>query len=301
MHERTTRILVAITLFCANSCAHESKDLSLIDERRVAGGVLRLHQLEDSVFQIARMLRVFVPDAVDLQQAEDLPVLYLNDGQFLFEADTSFYSGLEWRVDETVSVLIADGRLPPMIVVGIDNGGREGRANEYLPWPDIYLSPPLPDPDGERYPEFLTDEVMPFVEARYPVSRGPAGVAVGGSSYGALAALYAAIRRPGTFGALLLQSGSLYVHDGAIFDEAAAATSFPPRVDLGIGTHEGSSDCEGPGDPDAVADFERLTSLMRAAGSNVRLVVEQCGFHDENAYARRLPGALMHIFPTRSE
>ncbi len=87
-------------------------------------------------------------------------MLYLNDGQNLFDPCTSIFGDAEWRVDETVSALLEQGGIAPLIVVGIDNGGRRLRAKEYLPWKDETLQPPEEDPQGSLYPRFLLDEVV---------------------------------------------------------------------------------------------------------------------------------------------
>ena len=146
----------------------------------------------------ARTLRVLLPPGYDAPENRDrrYPVLYLNDGQNLFDAATSTFTGREWRVDETVRELTAAGRIPPIVVVGIDHAGRRERFHEYFPWVDAFLDPPDPDPHGARYPAFLVDEVIPFVEARYRVDRDPEQRGVGGSSAGGLAAINAVISRP---------------------------------------------------------------------------------------------------------
>lgn len=143
----------------------------------------------------------------------------------------------------------------------------------------------MSNPRGRLYPAFLVKEVMPFIEARYPVRRVPKGVAIGGASYGTLAALYAVIHRPGVFGAMLLQSGSLYVGESAILSEAESVTNWPAQVDLGIGTHEAAFDCDQPGNPAAVRDFERLGDMISKNAGTLHLTVEQCGVRGEKAYA----------------
>ena len=79
------------------------------------------------------------------------PVLYLNDGQNLFEPSTSF-TGVEWGVDETADRLIRDRVVPPMIIVGIDNTGKD-RFREYMPHRS--LQPVMLRVQGQRYPNFL--------------------------------------------------------------------------------------------------------------------------------------------------
>ena len=139
-----------------------------------ATGDLEIVPFESRVFPVARSLRVLLPrgyhDAANRNRR--YPVLYLNDGQDLFDVCTSLFNHEEWRVDETVNDLIATGKLPPLIVVGIDNAGKRLRPKEYLPYVDDTLTPPEPDPQGKLYPRFLFDEVIPFVESHYRVRPG---------------------------------------------------------------------------------------------------------------------------------
>jgi len=121
----------------------------------------------------------------------------MNDGQNLFDAATSTFSSYEWRMDETAAELLRRGTIEPMIVVGVDNAGRRDRPLEYLPYPDEFLRPPVPRPRGLEYPRFLVDEVMPLIRRIYRTKPGPEATGVGGSSYGGVAALVAAMKRPG--------------------------------------------------------------------------------------------------------
>lgn len=229
------------------------------------------------------------------------PVLYLNDGQNLFDTTVSVFNPHEWEVDETVDRLTRAGEIEPIIIVGIDNAGRSGRANEYLPFPDAFLRPPLPNPQGAKYPEFLIDEVIPFVNKRYRTKTGAAYTGLGGSSYGALAALFAVTARPGRFGRLLLESPSFYVNDGEIFKRAPGRRGWPRRIYLGVGTNEGGRpECK-PGDlnQEAVTDVLRLKQLLQTAGldhSRLKVVVEDCAIHSERAWARRFPAALKFLY-----
>src|SRR5579871_5610099 len=111
-------------------------------ERGIAAGVmrgesatgdLRIHEFSSRIFHNTRFLRVWLPPGYDDPQNSErgYPILYLNDGQNLFEAGTSF-NGVEWQVDETADRLIRAGIVAPMIIVGIDNAGRD-RIREYMP------------------------------------------------------------------------------------------------------------------------------------------------------------------------
>ena len=105
--------------------------------------------------------------------------------------------------------LIEAGLIPPLIIVGIDHGELL-RAREYLPVEDD-RNPLARRPLAAKYAAFVTSEFMPFVEREFPVARGASNTAFGGSSYGAVAALFTSMRNPGVFGRLLLESPSLYV------------------------------------------------------------------------------------------
>jgi len=266
-------------------------------------GDLRLHQLKSKVFGNTRVIRVLLPPGYNERgnRKKRYPVLYLNDGQNLFDASTSVFNPLEWQADEALDRLIRAQEMEPLILVGVDNAGRRERANEYLPYPDAYLSPPLPSPEGSRYPDFLIREVMPLTNRQYRTKTGAEHTGLGGSSYGALIALYTVINRPDTFGRLLLESPSLYVSDGQIVKESRNIRRWPRRVYVGVGTNEGGRpDCQ-PGDwnEEAVQDVLKLKQGLEAAGlsaARLEVVVDECAVHNEAAWAKRLPEALKFLY-----
>lgn len=267
-------------------------------------GDLRIDTLESRVFGNRRLVRVLLPPGYDepRNRGRRYPVLYLNDGQNLFDPASAIFGNSEWRVDEVVDSLVRTGALEPLIVVGIDNAGRAGRAHELLPFPDEFLSPPDEAPAGALYPGFLVDEVIPLIEKRYRARRGAAHRALGGSSYGALAALYAAAVRPGVFGRLLLESPSFYVADQRIEQVARRRRWTAARVYLGVGTNETGGECgdTGAANLEAVTGVRRMARLLRSRGLAERhlgVVVERCAGHTESAWAGRLPGALRFLFP----
>ena len=123
--------------------------------------------------------------------AKNYPVLYMQDGQNLFDNATSF-SG-EWQVDETLNTLFANGDYGA-IVVGIDNGGSE-RLNEYSPWVNAQYG----GGDGDDYMAFLANTLKPYIDSNYRTRPEPAMNALIGSSMGALIATYGACEFPDTF------------------------------------------------------------------------------------------------------
>jgi predicted alpha/beta superfamily hydrolase len=259
-----------------------------------ATGDLRLHEFRSRVFRNTRFLRVWLPPGYeDAENADQCyPVLYLNDGQNLFESSTSF-TGVEWQVDETADRLIREGTVPPMIIVGIDNSGKD-RLREYMPHRSLQSM--TLRVHGTRYPTFLFKEVIPFIARKYRVTSDPANTGLGGSSLGALIALYTALVRPGVIGRLLLESPSLWASNRQIIRLSRQIKRWPERIVLATGTAEaGRADR----DQSMVDDVRELGAILRRAGvdhTRLRLVVDDGASHHESAWAHRFPDALTFLF-----
>lgn len=260
----------------------------------LAGGELRLHEFASRIFRNQRFLRVWLPAGYDQPEnaAHRYPVFYLNDGQNLFESSTSF-TGIEWRVGETASRMIEQKLIPPMIFVGIDNA-REERLKEYVPYRSV--NPPVLRPRGDKFPEFLLREAMPFLEKRYRIARGPENTALGGSSLGGLMTLYVVLAMPGVFGYALLESPSLWVANRKILRECRGFRSWPQKVFLGVGTREVGRDDKDLQTVENVRELQRI--LLRSGLDEHRLRVEIAdgATHSEGAWAARFPDALQFFF-----
>src|SRR5215471_16704819 len=262
-----------------------------------AAGDLRLHKFRSRVFRNSRFLRVWLPPGYDDAEnaSRRYPVLYLNDGQNLFEPSTSF-TGVEWQVDETAERLIRESQIPPMIIVGIDNAQKD-RFREYMPHRS--LSPIMLRVQGNRYPDFVLKEVMPFVARSYRVATGPENTGLGGSSLGALIALYTAAVHPGWFGRLLLESPSLWASNRQMIRESRAIGQWPDRIFLATGTQEGGREDR---DRSMVDDVQELANIFQRAGLDDRrlhLLIDEGATHHESAWARRFPEALSFLFGQR--
>jgi predicted alpha/beta superfamily hydrolase len=259
-----------------------------------ATGDLRLHEFQSRIFRNSRFLRVWLPPGYDdgENSGRRYPALYLNDGQNLFEPSTSF-TGVEWGVDETADRLIRERVVPPMIIVGIDNTGKD-RFREYMPHRS--LQPVMLRVQGQRYPNFLIKEVMPFVARNYRVASGPENTGLGGSSLGALISLYTAAARPGVIGRLLLESPSLWASNRQMIRESREVKRWPERIFLATGTAEaGRADR----DRSMVDDVRELAAIFGRAGlgqNRLRLFVDEGATHHESAWARRFPDALTFLF-----
>jgi enterochelin esterase-like enzyme len=259
-----------------------------------ATGDLRLHEFRSRIFRNTRFLRVWLPPGYNDAENHErrYPVLYLNDGQNLFESSTAF-AGVEWQVDETADRLIREGAVPPMIIVGIDNTGRE-RLGEYMPHRSMH--PMMLRVRGRHYPDFLMKEVMPFVGQIYRIATGPENTGLGGSSLGALIALYTATVRPSVIGKLLLESPSLWASGRQSIKESRMVREWPERIFLAVGTAEtGSAERSRT----VVDDVRELAAILRRAvlsEKRLRLVIKEGAGHNEAAWADRFPEALQFLF-----
>ena len=271
-----------------------SDDAILVKDNPSVTGDLRLHSFESRIFRNQRMLRVWLPPAYDAERNREryYPVFYLNDGQNLFDKATAF-AGVEWQADETADRLIRQEIVPPMMVVGIDNAQRE-RIREYLPY--RAMNPPVLRPLGKQYPDFLINEVMPFLFQRYRIARGPENTGLGGSSLGAIISLFTTIDRPGIFGRLLLESPSLFVSNRRILRLSRGHRQWPERIFIAMGTHE-----DGRPDRDrmVVEDVEELEHILRRWGlgeDRLKVEIAEGAAHNEGEWARRFPAALEFLF-----
>ncbi|MGE3107495.1 MAG: alpha/beta hydrolase [Phycisphaerales bacterium] len=247
---------------------------------------------------VSRDLIVWLPPGYDDPATADrtYPVLYLNDGQNVFEKLPNVPG--EWEADETATRLIVQGAIEPIIIVGIPSAGAT-RHVEYLPAKVFETSPAR----GEEYLNFLIGEVIPRVERTLRTRPGPANRAIGGSSLGAIISLYAASKRPDVFGKVLAESPSLSIRGSSLMPLFEAVERWPDSVYVGVGTREDASE---PEDSDAnrryvelAAELVDLTKQFGAesAASNTRLAVDPGATHTESAWAHRLEAALRWLFP----
>jgi enterochelin esterase-like enzyme len=257
-------------------------------------GDLRLHEFRSRALRNSRLLRVWLPPGYDDAGSEgrQYPVFYLNDGQNLFDRATS-YAGVEWQVDETADRLIRDGKIPPLITVGIDNAQKD-RIREFLPYRSFH--PPVMRPRGQRYVDFLVNEVMPFIHQTYRVAPGAENTGLGGSSLGAIISLYTAMERPGVFGRLLIESPSLYISNRQLLKQSRAFRQWPEKIFLAVGTKEAGNDQRSA---EVVDDVRHLDHILRRAGmgeERLRTRIDEGANHNEAAWAARFPEALEFLF-----
>ncbi len=270
------------------------------DEGHSVVGWVDIIPFTSKTFHNTRMLRVWLPgNYLSPHNAQRrYPVLYMQDGQNLFDNATA-HSG-EWNVDESVDHLVGSFKIPPMIVVGIDNAG-EKRPYEYLPYPDphnnSYGPPDKQEVHGKEYATFLITEVMPFIQKKYRVATGVANTGIGGSSYGAIVSLNAMFEYPGVFGKALIESPTLGVGDGQLLKDAEKAKQLPQKMFLAVGTKEVENNPERSAQ--MVKNAEELQTILRKRGmgpEQLKVVIDEGAVHNEGSWSRRLPDALLFLY-----
>ena len=267
-------------------------------------GWLDIIPFTSKIFHNTRMLRVWVPgNYFSPRNAHRMyPVLYMQDGQNLFDKATALNG--EWQLDETADHLIGSFQIGQMFIVGIDNAGdAHQRAVEYLPYPDS-LNPDSPgtaEVHGKDYAKFLVTEVMPFLERRYRIATGAVNTGIGGSSYGAVVSLYTVLHYPGMFSRALIESPILEVGNGQILNDADKVRKLPQKMYIGVGTEEGR---DAAISAELVKSVEDLDKILRARGmgsTRLKVVVENGGHHNEAAWSKRLPDAMLFLYGNRNE
>jgi predicted alpha/beta superfamily hydrolase len=230
-----------------------------------------------------RKLRILLPASYDGNPGKRYPVLYMHDGQNLFDAKTAAY-GTEWNIDEVAGRLAAQGDMREAIVVGIDNTPE--RIAEYTPCCDARAG----GGKVEAYGRFLVDTVKPYVDGHYRTLPGKADTAVMGSSLGGVASLYLAQRYPQVFGQAGIVSGSFWWNGGALVGAAPRPSSTPVRLYLDGGT--------------AMDGIEGTRAFRKALlrngwreGADLLYVEDEGGIHNEQSWAGRVHRALRWFFP----
>jgi predicted alpha/beta superfamily hydrolase len=254
----------------------------------VSSGQLRKHERFRSRFlRNQRDLVVYTPPGYADQSARRFPVLYLQDGQNLFDGATSFIPGQDWHVRQTADAAINDRAVEPLIIVGIYN--TRGRVSEYTPT----HVPKLGGGRADRYAKFLIEEVKPFVEREYRVLPGSRHAGLGGSSLGGLVSLYLGLKHSAIFGKIAALSPSVWWNQLFIHRFVKAlSVERHPRIWLDIGTREGAR---------MVEDVERFRDVLLQRGWRLEQGLHyervEGAQHNEIAWAQRVRPFLEFLYP----
>jgi len=279
------------------------------DSRNAEVSVGHLDKIESfaSEFVAARDVHVWLP--AGYSSSRKYAVLYMHDGQMLFDAGVT-WNKQEWGVDEVAQDLINSGALRDFIVVGVFNGG-ELRHQEYFP-EKVYRMLPRAKQEAlygfesnklqaDEYLKFLVRELKPYIDKTYSVHTDAANTAVMGSSMGGLISMYAISEYPNVFG----QAACLSTHWPGIDPKNMGEVpdvflgymreNLPPPANHRIYFDFGDQTLDAHYPP-LQARVDMLMTELGYDGSNWQTIFDAGANHSEEAWRNRLPGVLGFLF-----
>jgi predicted alpha/beta superfamily hydrolase len=272
--------------YAADGCAMTPDDSA----QHTLTGDIRIHEgFHSAHVEFDRTVIVYLPPTYEAT-TQRFPVLYLHDGQNVFDQATSF--GGEWRVDETAQSLITAGRIEPIVVVGVYNTG-EHRIDEYTPThrDDVGVGGHADD-----YGRMLIDDLKPFIDATYRTLPDRENTAMGGSSLGGLLTLHLGLRYADAFSKLAVMSPSIWWDDRFILREVDALPQrTSQRIWLDAGTREGENMI-----PDARLLRGALVEKGWVVGQDLMYVEARGGEHNERSWSKRVGPVLKFLFPPKA-
>jgi predicted alpha/beta superfamily hydrolase len=256
---------------------------------RVAGTVKTLTGVYSPALENERDIYVYLPPSY-APTARRYPVIYMHDGQNLFDRGASFAG--EWEADEAMEALSEDGI--EAILVGVANVG-DARIREYQPFAHPYFGAGR----GDAYLRFILETVKPIIDADFRTLTDRAHTGMIGSSLGGLITLYAFFRYSTHIGFIGALSPSLWIARTSLRSFIESAPAPPGRIYLDIGTAEYSLDSQRRWRYDALNDYRGMRDLLIEKGyglnKSLMYVEDEGGMHNEADWARRLPNALRFL------
>lgn len=259
-----------------------------LPNRRAAirpGRLERLHGFASQILGNAREVTVYLPAGYDEHPEMRYPVLYMHDGQNLFDAERAYVPGNHWRLQEAADAAIGERTARPMILVGVDHAG-PGRADEYTPVRDERHNG---GGRAEDYARFLIEELKPAIDSQFRTLPDPENTGIGGSSLGGLVSLFLALKHSDVFRIAAVMSPSVWWAGRAILKDVDAYDGPAPRMWVDIGGREGT---------EALNDARELRDRIATKGwADFEFYEDRRGDHSERAWARRVRQALEFLFP----
>ena len=200
------------------------------------------------------------------------PVLYMQDGQNVFDDLTSFAG--EWSVDETLDSIGNHTR--EMIVVAVDHGG-DKRINEYCPY-DIEK---YGKGEGNKYVDFLVKTLKPFIDKSYRTEKNKKNTFIAGSSMGGLISMYAILKYPRVFGGAGVFSPAFWIGPEIFNDITAKGAKVNSKIYFYCGAQEGETM-----QPDTEKAFSEMRKISK---SRMVCVVRADGKHSEQVWKEEFP------------
>lgn len=271
----------------------------------VSDGTLERYPAFESKFISSRDVAVWLPEGY--QPGDSCDVLYMHDGQMLFDSTTT-WNHQEWEVDETLARLIKENTIRPTIVVAIDNTSK--RLDEYFPTKTYQYVPQdkrkhvdVEDFKGDEYLRFIVEELKPFIDERYQPLTSREHTFMAGSSMGGLISLYALCEYPQVFGGVACLSSHLSMaHLSMWMKDEVWANAFREYVKNHLPEANSSLIYMDHGTKDLDAAYgpyqEQLDTVFAQAGwteSHYRSLVFEGHGHKETFWAMRLPNILTYL------
>jgi predicted alpha/beta superfamily hydrolase len=278
-----------LSLFAALATAQSPN----VRKTSLTGHVDHIARFHSTILGNDRNLIVYLPPDYDTNPNRRYPVLYMHDGQNIFDGMTSYIPNQEWRADEAAEGLIQAGLIEPLIIVGIDNAGID-RGNEFLPT-SAKMGGQSMGGRADQYGKMIQQEIIPLINAKYRTKRGPKNTALAGSSFGGIITLYLGIHHPDLFGRLAVVSPSIWWDNRVMLKQIAALPAKPNvRIWLDIGTAEGN---------EAVKDTQDAAKALAdkgfRPGKDLAVYIDNGAAHNESAWAGRIGMILLYLFGKR--
>lgn len=246
--------------------------------------IIRIIEEEYEIPQLQRKRRIAALLPYNYEQSEKAyPVLYLQDGQNLFDEHAPYGN---WAIDQSLKYMASKG-MDDVIVVTIDHGGEE-RINEYSP----YYHPRLGQGNGKAYLDFLKFTLKPYVDRTFRVLPDRANTGIGGSSLGGLISLYAGFRESALFGKMMIFSPSLWVSPKIFYH----AQQFHPEKDTWLYLYAGGRESRYH-----LPNVVRMKAALTQRGYHngplkFKLNINQEGTHSEFFWREEFPKALQWLY-----
>jgi len=257
-------------------------------------GDIRQHKkFHSELLKNDRTIIVYLPPGYEDDESKRYPVLYMHDGQNLFDEATSF-QGIEWKLDETAQRLISSGKVQPVIIVGVYNF--ETRNSEFAP--PMFVG--KGKGTGDLYARFVVEEVKPFIDRVYRTMPQRATTALAGSSMGGEITLYMAKAHNPVFGQIAVLTPWLRMNNASIVPALTSPDSSwmkNTRMYVEMGGVGGDNY---PGkDPigDAKEFVKALDNAGLKAGKDYQYVELPSGQHNETAWQGQVEPMLTFLFP----
>lgn len=279
---------------CERESCQRYHSFSMDDRKHTLSGNIQQHaRFASRVLQNERDILVYLPIGYRRSRQRRYPVLYLHDGQNVFDAATAF-GGVEWGVDETAERLTRQRLIEPLIIVAVQNLGA-ARIDEYSPTRGLF------NPTAKRhrrsrgllrkYGKFLATELKPFIDQEYRTKPEAEFTGLGGSSLGGLATLVLALWFPQVFTRLAVMSPSIWWDDCAIYKFVDQLRGKPPlKIWLDTGTNE-------PGWERAAILRDKLLEKGWRLYDDLQYTEAEGADHSEGAWGFRFEAVLRFLFP----